>query len=63
MMSTGGGIEPERLGNPPGQPIVVRYAPQLDLLQRASAVITHAGLNTERPGSLWPKGSQWLQSH
>ena len=25
---------------------MVKYAPQLDLLQRASLVITHAGLNT-----------------
>lgn len=29
-----------------GKPIVVPVAPQLDLLQRASLVITHAGLNT-----------------
>lgn len=30
----------------PGHPIVVPYAPQLELLQQASLVITHAGLNT-----------------
>lgn len=30
----------------PGNPIVVSYAPQLELLKRASVVITHAGLNT-----------------
>jgi MGT family glycosyltransferase len=29
-----------------GSPIVVQYAPQLDLLARASLTITHAGLNT-----------------
>lgn len=29
-----------------GTPIVVRYAPQLELLQRAALVITHAGMNT-----------------
>jgi MGT family glycosyltransferase len=29
-----------------GNPIVVRYAPQLDLLARASLVVTHAGINT-----------------
>lgn len=29
-----------------GNPIVVGYAPQLDLLQKASLTITHAGLNT-----------------
>ena len=33
---------PELLGNP----IVVGYAPQLELLQEASLTITHAGLNT-----------------
>ena len=30
----------------PGAPLVVRNAPQLELLQRASLTITHAGLNT-----------------
>jgi zeaxanthin glucosyltransferase len=30
----------------PGSPIVVRYAPQRELLSRAALVITHAGLNT-----------------
>ena len=35
-----------RLQSLPGDPIVVRYAPQLELLKRAAAVITHAGLNT-----------------
>ncbi|MBF9134860.1 glycosyltransferase [Plantactinospora sp. S1510] len=30
----------------PGRPIVVAYAPQLELLERASLVITHAGINT-----------------
>jgi zeaxanthin glucosyltransferase len=29
-----------------GSPIVVRYAPQLELISRSSLVITHAGLNT-----------------
>lgn len=32
--------------NLPGNPLVVPYAPQIDLLQRASLTITHAGLNT-----------------
>lgn len=32
--------------NLPGNPLVVAYAPQLELLKRASLVITHAGLNT-----------------
>jgi MGT family glycosyltransferase len=30
----------------PGNPLVVPYAPQLALLQRATLVITHSGLNT-----------------
>jgi len=46
IMSLGGNIAPERLGTPPGNPLVVRYAPQLDLLEKARLVITHAGLNT-----------------
>ena len=32
--------------NLPGNPIVIGYAPQLALLQRARLVITHGGLNT-----------------
>lgn len=46
VVSLGGGLDPARLGSLPGDPVVVRYAPQLELLKRASAVITHAGLNT-----------------
>ncbi|WLT39734.1 hypothetical protein NON20_10065 [Synechocystis sp. B12] len=30
----------------PGNPLVVNYAPQLELLQRTALTITHAGLNT-----------------
>lgn len=30
----------------PGNPLVVRYAPQLEVLAKASLAITHAGLNT-----------------
>src|SRR5579859_8108535 len=46
VISLGGGLDPERLGQLPGNPIVVRYAPQLDIVKHAAAVITHAGLNT-----------------
>src|SRR6266567_2540535 len=46
VISLGGGLEPERLGVLPGNPVVVRYAPQLEILKRAAVVITHAGLNT-----------------
>ena len=30
----------------PGRPLVVNYAPQIELLSRASMTITHAGMNT-----------------
>jgi len=46
VISLGGGLSPDTLGPLPGNPLVVRYAPQLKLLRRAAAVITHAGLNT-----------------
>jgi zeaxanthin glucosyltransferase len=46
VLSLGGGLDPPTLGPLRGNPVVVPYAPQLELLKRASAVITHAGLNT-----------------
>jgi zeaxanthin glucosyltransferase len=46
VLSLGGGLDPAQLGPLPGDPIVVRYAPQLALIKRAATVITHAGLNT-----------------
>jgi UDP:flavonoid glycosyltransferase YjiC (YdhE family) len=46
VISLGGGLEPERLGTLAGDPIVVRYAPQLEIIKRAALVITHAGSNT-----------------
>jgi zeaxanthin glucosyltransferase len=46
VLSLGGGLDPARLGTLAGDPIVVSYAPQLQLLKQAAAVITHAGLNT-----------------
>lgn len=46
LISLGGGLEPGRLGVLSGDPLVVRYAPQLEIVKRAAAVITHAGLNT-----------------
>jgi zeaxanthin glucosyltransferase len=38
--------ENESLARLPGSPIVVKYAPQLELLKRATLTITHGGLNT-----------------
>jgi MGT family glycosyltransferase len=46
VISLGGGSHPESLSKLPGNPIVVGYAPQLELLSKASLTITHAGLNT-----------------
>lgn len=41
-----GGAEPGFLGDLPGSPIVVSYAPQRKLLARSILTITHGGLNT-----------------
>jgi MGT family glycosyltransferase len=46
VISLGGGLDPERLGALSGDPVVVKYAPQLEIVKRAAVVITHAGLNT-----------------
>jgi zeaxanthin glucosyltransferase len=41
-----GGTEGTPLPELPGTPIVVNYAPQVELLKRAALTITHAGMNT-----------------
>ncbi len=46
VISLGGSAIPESLPNLPGNPLVVEYAPQLELLQKVTLTITHAGLNT-----------------
>jgi MGT family glycosyltransferase len=46
IISLGGTTSSEELSNLPGKPIVVPYAPQLELLQKATLTITHAGMNT-----------------
>lgn len=47
VLSLGGGrLLPRDLGNLPGNPMVVHYAPQRALLERASLAINCAGLNT-----------------
>ena len=46
VIALGGGSRPDSLPALPGSPIVVEYAPQLELLQRATLTITHAGMNT-----------------
>jgi zeaxanthin glucosyltransferase len=46
VISLGGSADPAVLGPLPGNPLVVRAAPQLELLDRARLTITHAGMNT-----------------
>lgn len=46
VISLGGSASPESLPELPGEPLVVGYAPQLELLKKATLTITHAGMNT-----------------
>ncbi len=46
VIALGGGSTPKALPALPGSPLVVGFAPQLELLQRATLTITHAGMNT-----------------
>jgi zeaxanthin glucosyltransferase len=46
ILSVGKNINPENLGPIPANTIVVRSAPQIELLKRSALCITHAGLNT-----------------
>lgn len=46
VLSHGGGLTSDEAASLPGSPLVVSYAPQYELLARASLTITHAGLNT-----------------
>jgi len=46
VLSIGDQIDPQQLGPAPKNAIIVKRAPQLELLMRASVCITHAGLNT-----------------
>lgn len=46
VISHGGGMSAAAIQSLPGSPLVVSYAPQLELLSQAKLTITHAGLNT-----------------
>jgi MGT family glycosyltransferase len=46
VISLGNRFEPMLLDGLSGRPVVTRYAPQLQLLKIAQAVITHGGSNT-----------------
>ncbi|MBV8968956.1 MAG: glycosyltransferase, partial [Verrucomicrobia bacterium] len=46
VLSVGDRVEPDQIGPAPNNAIVVKRAPQLELLKQSSVCITHAGLNT-----------------
>jgi zeaxanthin glucosyltransferase len=46
VLSVGDQIDPKQMGPVPNNAIIVRRAPQLDLLKQTAVCITHAGLNT-----------------
>ena len=46
VLSLGGNLDPGKFAGLPGDPVIVGFAPQLELLKRSSVCITHAGLNT-----------------
>jgi MGT family glycosyltransferase len=46
VLAVGGQLDPKQLGDVPANVIVVRHAPQIELLKRSSLCITHGGLNT-----------------
>ena len=46
VISLGGGLDPNALPQFRGKPLIVKYAPQLELLKKTSLTITHAGINT-----------------
>jgi zeaxanthin glucosyltransferase len=46
VLSLGNQVDPEQIGPVPNNAIIVKRAPQLELLKQTSVCITHAGLNT-----------------
>jgi len=46
VLSIGSVLQSEQIGPVPKNAIVVNYAPQLELLKKATLCITHAGFNT-----------------
>jgi MGT family glycosyltransferase len=53
VISLGGGQDPALLGELPGAPVVVGYAPQLDLIRQSALTISHGGLNTALESLAW----------
>jgi len=46
IMSVGSRVSPGDLGAPPANVTVASFVPQLEVLQRASAFVTHGGMNS-----------------
>ena len=46
VIALGGNLDPESFSGAPGNAVVVKYAPQIEVLKRASLCITAGGLNT-----------------
>src|SRR6516162_9301894 len=46
VLSVGDQVDPKRVGPVPNNAIIVKRAPQLELLKQTAVCITHAGLNT-----------------
>jgi zeaxanthin glucosyltransferase len=46
VLSVGDQVDPKQIGPAPSNAIIVKKAPQLELLKQTSVCITHAGLNT-----------------
>ena len=46
VLAVGDQLDPQQLGVLPANLVVVRHAPQIEILRRSALCITHAGLNT-----------------
>jgi MGT family glycosyltransferase len=46
VLSIGDQLDPKQIGPVPGNAIIVKRVPQLELLKQTAVCITHAGLNT-----------------
>jgi zeaxanthin glucosyltransferase len=46
VLSVGDQVDPKQVGPVPSNAVIVKRAPQLELLKQTSVCITHAGLNT-----------------
>jgi zeaxanthin glucosyltransferase len=46
VLSVGDQVDPNQLGPVPNNAIIVKRAPQLELLKQTTVCIAHAGLNT-----------------